>query len=380
MITAETMQALVDHHDGPCVSVYMPTHRYGRATQQDPIRLKNLLDQAHEQLVATGMRPVDANCLLGDARRLVAVHDFWQHQEEGLAAFIAPERFETFRLPVSFDPFATVTEAFHVKPLWPVVAGDLFHVLGISQNDVHLWWADRFQIGEVDLPADIPKSLAAALWYDDPEKQLQHHAVGRENRGRVVAQFHGHGAADERDLEKLEMFLRAVDEGVRSLVDPSAPLVLAGTTEIVARYRHISRHPAIADDSIRYSKGSALQDLHRKASEVVAPVLDRQRSADATAFHAAGDLALAEIAPTVTAALAGRVRALFLPIGVRVWGRTDRDGLDVALHDTRQPGDRDLLDLAGVATWTTGGTVHAVEADDVPGDGPVATLLRYRAG
>lgn len=376
MITAETMQALVDHHDGPCVSLYMPTHRYGRATQQDPIRLKNLLDQAHEQLTATGVRPVEADRMLNEARRLVDVHDFWQHQEAGLAAFIAPQRFETFRLPVSFDPFTTVTEAFHVKPLWPVVAGDLFHVLHIAQNDVHLWWADRFQIGEVDLPADIPKSLAEALWFDDPEKQLQHHAVGRQNRGRVVAQFHGHGAADERDLEKLEMFLRAVDEGVRSLVDSTAPLVLAGTTEIVARYRHISRHPTIVGD-LRRSKGSSLQDLHRKATDIVGPVLDRQRSADAAAFHAAGELALTEIAPTVTAALAGRVRALFLPIGVRVWGRTDRNGLDIVRHETRQPGDRDLLDLAGVATWTAGGTVHAVEPDEVPGEGTVATLLRY---
>ncbi len=34
-------QAFLDRHSGWCVSLFMPTHRSGRDTEQDPIRFKN---------------------------------------------------------------------------------------------------------------------------------------------------------------------------------------------------------------------------------------------------------------------------------------------------------------------------------------------------
>jgi hypothetical protein len=41
---------------GPCVSLFLPTHRAGPEVQQAPIRLKNLLRQAIEALQAGGVR------------------------------------------------------------------------------------------------------------------------------------------------------------------------------------------------------------------------------------------------------------------------------------------------------------------------------------
>ena len=40
-----------------CVSIYLPTHRFGREQQQDPIRFKNLITRAQERLVASGPGP-----------------------------------------------------------------------------------------------------------------------------------------------------------------------------------------------------------------------------------------------------------------------------------------------------------------------------------
>ncbi len=47
------------------------------------------------------------------------------------------------------------------------------------------------------------------------------------------------------------------------------------------------------------------------------------------------------------------------------------------MHEQKQPGDRDLLDVAGVATWSAGGKVHALEPAEIPGGGVVAAVLRY---
>ena len=52
-LTRDELRALMEVRDPLCVSIYMPTHRTGDV-QQDPIRLKNLVNQAQEKLVAAG--------------------------------------------------------------------------------------------------------------------------------------------------------------------------------------------------------------------------------------------------------------------------------------------------------------------------------------
>ena len=47
----------------------------------------------------------------------------------------------------------------------------------------------------------------------------------------------------------------------------------------------------------------------------------------------------------------------------------------MTLHEQPRPGDEDLLDFAAVQSLLNGGTVYAVAADEVPGDGNLAALL-----
>ena len=379
IIDTTTIAELTDGRDGPCVTIYMPTHRSGRETRQGPIRLGNLLDDARAELVELGMRSPDADSFLSDAADLRDDEVFWQHQEDGLAVFVDAEDTRTYRLPSSFDEMVVVGEAFHVKPLWPVVSGEPpFFVLAMSRNAIRLLWGDRYRVGDVHLPEEIPTSLAEALWFYDPEKQLQHHAADRAGRRRVVAEFHGHGVPEENDEAHLERYLRAVDGGVRTLIGQDDLLLLAGVDELTARFRSVSQHPAIVDESIPGNPDETpRRELHDAALEVMAPLLTGDRAADVNAFHAAGDRAVSTIPDAVGAALAGRVASIFVPLDRRVWGEVAESGMEVEVHDERQPGDRDLLDLAGVATWSSGGTVHAVPTEEVPGDGPVAALLRY---
>ena len=42
-VTIDDLKALIEREGGPCVSLFMPTHRAGAETQQDPIRFRNLL-------------------------------------------------------------------------------------------------------------------------------------------------------------------------------------------------------------------------------------------------------------------------------------------------------------------------------------------------
>jgi hypothetical protein len=76
------LQRLALGRPGPCVSVFLPTHRAGREVEQAPIRLKTLLRQATDALTF--------DRLLAPLRRLLDDRLFWQYQSDGLALFSRP--------------------------------------------------------------------------------------------------------------------------------------------------------------------------------------------------------------------------------------------------------------------------------------------------
>jgi hypothetical protein len=67
----DDLRTLMGKHKGLCVSIFTPTHRAGTETQQDPIRFKNLLREAEERLLASGLGTPEAHELLKPAQRLL---------------------------------------------------------------------------------------------------------------------------------------------------------------------------------------------------------------------------------------------------------------------------------------------------------------------
>src|SRR5690606_15766891 len=104
LLSQEEVKTLARHEQaGPCVSIFMPTHRLGPETRQDPIRLKNLVATAEERLISGGLRAPKARALLEPAHTLIDDNDFWQQQRAGLALFLGPDLFRPFRLPFQLE-------------------------------------------------------------------------------------------------------------------------------------------------------------------------------------------------------------------------------------------------------------------------------------
>lgn len=359
IVDPSAIDSLVTATESPAVSIYMPAHRAGPGIQQDPIRLKNLTAEAEAALVERGMRAPDVADLLAPVRELVDDAGFWQHQEDGLAVFRSPERFAHYRVPLSFQPLAVVEDAFFVSPLLPVMSrGERFHVLAVSENQVRLLWGSRFRVGEVDLGDDVPASLAEALWFEDPERQLQFFQAGRVGAGRMTATFFGHGGGKEDTQDRLERFYRAVDKGLQSLIPNGSPVVLAGVERMIAGYRAITRLEGVLPVGVEGNPEHATAEwLHQQAWPLVEPVFAADRGAAAEDFLAARHPVTADVDETVRMAEEGRVAAAFIP-----------KGLPAADH---------RLDRAAAAIWRTKGDVWIVPPDEVPGGGPVAAVLRY---
>lgn len=363
----DELKRLLEHTVAPCVSLYMPSHRGGiEAHQQNTIRFKNLLGQADEALAARGAKPPEIKELLGPARKLLDDSDFWSHQSDGLASFLAPGVLRTYRVPIALADQVQVDERFHIKPLLPLLTiNSRFWLLALSQKNLRLFRCTRHSFREVELP-DTPTSRAEAVQFDDWQYML--------NPG---------DASNERK-EALQRFLHEVDRGVCALLrEDTAPLVLAGVEYVLAAYREVNSYPHLLDAGVPGSpddKNRHPKDLHEAAWELLEPRLKHAREEAAALyrqFKGQGKANVsADIREIVPAAVAGRVDTLFVSRRTPVWGHFDADSLEVALSETANGGSADLLDLAAGQTLLNNGRVFASD-EALPDDSPVAALYRW---
>ena len=385
ILTREELKTLVDMEADNCVSIYLLTHPVGREMQQDPIRLKNLINQAQEKLVQRGMRRPDAETLLEPAENLLRDQPFWQHQSTGLAIFLTDDFFATYRLPLKFSELVMVGDRFHVKPLLPFFSGDgQFYVLALSQNDLRLLQGSRYLVEEVVL-SDVPTSLQEALWADDPEKQLQMHTASQSpgTPGGRPAVFHGQGVGKRDAKNDILRYFQKVDKGIYELLaDQRAPVVLAGVEYLLPLYREASNYDYLVADAIDGNpENMSNKELHVEAYKVVEPLFtaELQTAKERYAQLAGNDSpeASTDLRRILGASAYGQVDTLFVALERQIWGSFDQQLDQAEMHENIQPGDHDLLDLVAVQTLANGGVVYALPVEDMPVDSPVAAVLRY---
>jgi len=382
--TRDNLNSLMEEAEGPCISIFMPAHRTSAETQQDKIRFKNLLREAEEKLAAMGRKGFDPQDFLEPANRLLGENSFWQHQIDGLAVFVSPGVFQHFRVPISFSELVVAAQRFHLKPLIPLLNDNgRFYILALSQNEVRLYRCARDHVTELQSET-IPSNIREALKYDDREKQLQFHPGTPETAGRTdrrAAMFHGHGAGTDDTKDRILRFFRRIDSGVRDLLKKeNAPVVLAGVDYLLALYRKASSYTGLCEQAVAGNpEGFSIKELHEQAwkiaeslfHEVLNDAAARYRQLAGTA-RAADDLR--EIIP---ASHHGRVELLFVAISIQQWGVFDPLSDSVTIHERREPGDEDLLNLAALQTMRNGGTVYAAELDEIPDTACAAALFRY---
>ena len=383
ILTRNDLVSLSERRNGWHVSIFLPTHRAGPETQQDPIRLKNLLGQAEEWLLDAGLRTPEAMARLEPASRLVQDGTFWQHQSDGLAVFVSSEVTYHYRLPLDFEELVVVADRFHLKPLLPLLSGDgSFYILALSQNDVRLLQGTRYRVGRVDLEG-APTSLAEALRFDDPDKQLQFHtATGPTGgKGGRPAAFHGHGGATKDDKVDILRYFHKVDKGLQELLaGEQAPLVLAGVDYLLPLYREANTYSHLVEEGIEGNPDQlSAEELHQQAWAIVRPHFLKEREVAADRFRqlAGTDNASDKLALIVPAAHHGRVDTLFVAVDHEQWGAYDPETNEIRLHQEVEPGDQDLTDFAAVQVLLHGGSVYAVSAEQMPVEASLAALFRY---
>ena len=382
LISRDELLRLTAHRGGPHVSIFLPTERAGPRTRENPIRLKNLLTTAEASLIAGGMRPTEARDLLADARALEDDYDFWQKQSDGLCLHIAPGLSTQHRLPLPFPELAVVSDRFHVRPLLELFTDDAsFFLLAISMGDIRFYRCSRYGEHEVSV-AGMPRNLAAALWPDDIEKQAQFRSM-RSGQSGEEAIFHSSEDAQQQTKEQLGRYFRQVDAALRPvLARGSAPMILASVDYLQPIYAEANTYRNLVSPGISGNPEPELvppAELRAQAWQLVEPLIESAR-ADAVgrvqALLGTGR-ASSQIDEIVREASRGRVDTLLVAREGVVWARVSDDGETIALHETPEPGDEDLIDRAVVQTFTQGGRLYVLNRDAMPTSDPAAAIYRY---
>lgn len=376
ILTQERLRPLLQVKSGPCISIYLPTHRYHPGTEQDPIRFKNALKEA-ERLLSDRYSPQEIRALLDPVAALPNV-EFWRHQADGLAVLRSRDVLEQFRLPLIMPELVVVAESFHVRPLIRCLnSNERYFLIALTQNGVSVYEGSMASLTPTEVPG-LPDSLSAFSDKSRHSRALSAHATGRGSGSRQVHAAGGGETSTEGDLAP---YFRAIDRALqRALRHDTAPVILAGVEYYLPIYRQVSHLKNLADVIVGGSPDAMTPDeLRSKAWSVAESVLRRNEELALEKYRRAAERkhtceTLEEVARE---ARRGRVRRLFLASGVRIWGTIDP--ITGQIHRTAaQQGsqDDDVLDDVAEAVFQYGGDVITLPFDRVPNGREVAAELR----
>lgn len=376
----QDLMTLIERTNGPSVSMYLPTHRAG-GIEEDRIRFKNMLGDGDQRLREMGLRGPEAGELLEPAQKLLPDMHFWKYQSDGLALFASPGLFKYYQLPITFQALLVVSERFHIKPLLRLLSiHHPYYVLALSQKSVRLLHCSREDCSAITSDS-IPSSLAEALKYDDPEKQLQFHTGTSDFKGKRAAIFHGHGVGKDDTKTDILRFSRHVAKGVQEVLkEEQSPLILAAVDYLQPIYRDVNMYPHILSEGVMGSPDELSEGELLQRSRPIAESHFRQEELKAIQRYEEvrhTGLASRDLKEILIASYEGRVATLLVASGTQKWGFFDYVKQEIRLLEEHLPGSRDLLDLAAALTWSNRGDVYVLEPEKMPDGAILAATLRY---
>lgn len=394
---ADDFPALLQQgRDGPCLSLYQPTHRQHPDNVQDPIRFRNLLKTIEESLLREYPQR-DVQALMAPFQALADDEAFWNCTLDGLAVLGAPDFFRVYRLQRTVPERAIVADSFHLKPLLRILqSADRYRILGLNRNEAKLYEGNRDALDEIDWLAGVPRTAAEAVSAGanqgadegaadasaralrDNERATRHYGSSAANK----VTRHGTDVRQEAIDRETEHFFRLVDRGLLEGLGAAdgTPLLLAALPEHHHLFRRVSRNRSLAAAALYVHPDSISADaLRERAWQLVQPYYLERLAGLIGAFEAARarQLGSGDLADIGMAAVGGRVATLLIDAERVVPGSLDGETGAIRTGDLADPDTDDLIDDLAEAVLRQGGEVVVVPSERMPVDSGAAATWRY---
>ncbi len=390
LLTPDILRTLSGPVDGPCLSLYLPTHRHHPENQQDPIRFRGLVKEL-EQTLEKDESPAVAE-MFARFHTLEDDSDFWNHTLDGLAVLAAPGGFfKVVTLQRTVKELAIAADSFHTKPLRRMLqSSDRYQVLALTMTGIKLYEGNRDALDLVELAPDVPHTFTDALGEEltDPHSTVASYgglkgtSSGGGMGGEQMEMHHGHGGGkDQVDIDEIRYY-RVIDRAIVKHHSNTSrlPLMMAALAEHQGNFHKISNNPYLLPEGVKINPDVlTLDELRARAWDAFEPHYDEKISKLAEDFMTAkaNNLGLEELGEIAAAAKDGRVATLLVEADRQIGGRIDPDTGEIRKGDIAHPETDDLLDDLGELVAAMGGTVFVVRTEKMPSESGAAAICRF---
>jgi len=391
-IDKQVILDLANHRSGPCISIYIPTHRKGGEVNEgyDKILFKNQVQKLRLQFGQSQIRSNEIDSLLHPLEELVNDQKFWLHQAEGLAVFRSPEVFEYFHSPVPFEEQCVTNTLFSLRPLLLFTQPlKEYHILRITQKGCSLFAADPYSIRQIDTEGVFPEGLDQVTRYYDLELESQGQRQTPTGRGDGESTvYRGDGGDNKVKDHLLGDYFRLIDAGIKELLgQDKKPIVLACVEYYHPIYQGINTYPFLWKTGLNGSfEVTDMQNMHRMANELMGDYFKEMQDKRISQYQNSSgneEMISHDLRQILESAVTGRIDALFVRNNAQAWGHFDENNLTATIHDQPKEGDESLIDKAALLTLRNGGEVYLLDDVNllpVPDDDRAGIAALYRFG
>lgn len=206
----------------PALTITLPTHRTSPDNRQDPIRVRNLVDQATNRLLAEFKRR-EVEPLLARLERLVNGIDY-RYTLDGLALFVNQDFARAFQLPFRLKERVVIDETFATRDLvFALNRSPRYWTLVLSEQPTRLFEGLRDTLVE----------------FTEDGFPLTHEGPGG---AQPLPGGFGVRKSAYRD-ERHRQFFRQVDAALKPiLAEDPLPLAVVGVDRFLAFFNEVTSH------------------------------------------------------------------------------------------------------------------------------------------
>jgi hypothetical protein len=358
MITRHDVKELQSLTKVPALSILLPTHRTSPDNKQDPILVKNLVNEAKDRL-SQEFSTRDLEPLLKNLDDLVNDIDY-TYALDGLALFVSHDLAKKFYLPFTVPHRVVIDQTFATR--------DLVYGLHRAQR----YWVFLLSQGLTRLLAGTGDTLEEVTDGQFP--------MAMEGPGATTALPDSVDSAYVDDRHR--RFFQQVDQAFTAYAeDDSLPIVLGGVVRQISFFQEVSQYTNLVAGTLTGNFDKAtLSELSPQVWPLIEGVRTQQREAvlqDLDAATSEGKV-VSTIEEIWRLANEGRGKLLLVEKGYHVPAIVTANG---GLETVADAGGTDVMDDAVdeiiEAVLAKGGEVMLMEDGSLPNAQRIALTLRY---
>lgn len=384
----KNLNTLMREEGGIRLTLYMPIEHAAPQSDQNPVRLKDLLSDAEVALKENGLSAENVREFLKPLSDILKTPDVFLREGKSIVFFVDEFSATGLDIPYEVATSCLASNRFSFKPLIPLISENAeYALLTIAGDSVALYRGDCLGIVRESVE-DMPESIDDVAWVDDPEKSLQHHTASTtpspgQKGGTPTEIFHGHGGPDDLKRNQRKRFFKAVGQAVdRYLKNHNLPLILMAVERNLGLFKEVNplnHHTAHEID--RDPHNLKEKQLREIAVPVVEEHLQKHKDRVIESLEAANgqkNEAYFTLEKAAPAAGVGQIATAVVASDKVHYGECEPERMEVHLFNSGNPNCvMDLLDYVATKTLLHGGEAYTVPADLVPGSGDVAAIRRY---